>query len=310
MAKIKYQGGLTKLIASKIGKKNRNKFLTFIHNNDNFKKTVNQLYKYNDTKIDTDVASFSSSYDFSEQVLSIFSFIKYVGKPISWIIYSDGSHTPLEIDLIENAIPWVKIIKYNLDDESELVKKVKPALLPWFNEFLDYAKHKPLGKKLFYYLNHTIERSTLFTDSDIIFYEKADLLKTHLDKQNAGYYLPDINWGSLDSRYTDNNQPQLYQVNSGFFIVNREIEILSEGLSYLKKYNFEYEYFSEQTIFHALFLNNGFVPLDPRIFIINVDDQFDFSNLCSRSNMAIRHFTGPVRHKMWQKNWKWQLAIS
>src|SRR5436190_13351801 len=164
MRKIKYQGGLTKLITSRIGKQNKVKFARFIDKN------LCELRKKMEGKlIQIDVVSFSSGNDFYEQILSILSFLRYAGTPASWTIYSDGSHLESQVDLLNNGFEFIKI-KMPGGINDNLIKQV---LLPYKNELLDYTKKHHLGKKLFYYLNHPIDHPTLFMDSDILFYNKA-----------------------------------------------------------------------------------------------------------------------------------------
>jgi hypothetical protein len=142
-----------------------------------------------------------------------------------------------------------------------------------------------------------------------LFYDKASIINILLSDEANGWFLPDDAWGCLDSRYKAENTTQLYQVNSGFFLLNRELVNLTKGVNFLQSLNGKYEYFSEQTTYHILFKDNNFMPLDPRIFVLNSDDQFDFSYILPRNKMAIRHYTGTVRHKMWQRDWKWQLSL-
>jgi hypothetical protein len=257
-----------------------------------------------------DVVSFSSSGDFYEQVLSILSFLRYVGRPLSWTIYSDSTHSAKQKELLKNTLNFVDIFHLNWKEITSLPADCKEELLPYQEYFLDYGKRLPLGQRLFYYLNHKIINPTLFLDSDIIFYDKASVFEKVLEEKVSGWYLPDAGWGCLDSRYKKSHPEQMYQVNGGFFLFNQELVNLSAGLQFLKDLEFTYEYFSDQNIFHILLKDNYFMPLDPRLFILNSGDQFDFSYLYSRKEMALRHYTGPVRHKIWQKDYKWQLSLN
>lgn len=304
MIKFKYQGGLTKLITSEIGKKNKIDFSSYINKN-----LISLRHNFNTGLIKMSVVSFSSFNDFYEQVLSILSFLRYVGTPISWIVYSDGTHTSEQIQLLTSGFEFIEVKKTNLEKEETSIRNYKKELLPYIDELLHYAKKEPLGKKLFFYLNHQVKTPTLFLDSDILFYNMASIFNLLLDDEINGWYLPDTDWGCLDSRYKAKNYKQLYQVNSGFFLLNKELADLNDGLEFLKNLHFEYEYFSEQNIFHIIFRCNHLMPLDPRFFILNNEDQFDFSYLCAKEKMAIRHYTGPVRHKMWQRDWRWHLSI-
>src|SRR3954471_12525047 len=106
MRKFKYQGGLTKLITTEIGKKNKLRFAKFIEKN--LLSLLKDITKES-LQIPMDVVSFSSSSDFYEQILSILSFLRYVGIPNSWLIYSDESHTSEQIHLLTNNFEFATV---------------------------------------------------------------------------------------------------------------------------------------------------------------------------------------------------------
>ncbi|RZK45264.1 MAG: hypothetical protein EOO61_00475 [Hymenobacter sp.] len=303
---IKGQGTVTKWLMTKRAIVNKRHFVRYISIEEN----IFNIYKIINNKppLTVQLVSFSSCYDFGEQTLSILSFIKYVGEPSSWIIYSDGTHTNDQIELLENTFKFIQVLKVAFDEEY-IRYNIKPSLLPYKKEFIDYANSFPLGKKLFFYLNFRINKPTIFLDSDVLFYEKACCLYSLLKEKTAGWFLPDSEWGNLDSRYVAKTNAQHYQVNSGLFVVNFELKNMSQALNFFVDINDSYEYFSEQTILHILLLSNDFIPLDPRLFVLNSGDQFDLSYLYHKEQIAARHYTGPVRHKMWQRNWKWHLSL-
>jgi len=305
MKKIKYQGGITKLIATRISRGNKAEFAFFIKEN-----LYTLRHRYKNNLVQLAVVSFSSCNDFNEQILSILSFLRYVGTPVAWTLYSDGTHTSEQIQLLTSSFEFIQVKGTDLEDIDSVMKNCKKELHPYLEQLLHYAGQHPLGKRLYLYLNHDIKEPTLFLDADILFYNQASIIKIILKEDVNGWYLPDTDWGCLDSHYKASNIKQLYQVNGGFLLFNKPLSHLTEGLEFLKQLDYKYEYFSEQTIMHILLKANSFMPLDPRIFILNIDDQFDFSYLLPREKMAIRHYTGPVRHKMWQRNWKWQLSLS
>lgn len=305
MKKIKYQGGLTKLLMSRLGKRNRQRFSNLTN-----EKLQAITQQFDEKQVDMEVLSMSSNKDFNEQLLSILSFQRYMGSPISWTVYSDGSHTDKQISDLETIFPYVKVVAIDFNDPALVRAAMKERFLPYFDELLHYAQNSPYGKKLFYYINHEIQNPTLFIDSDILFYELASASFTKAKSDNVnGWYLPDQLWHCLDSRYKSKNNPQMYQINSGFFLLNRELENIELGLDFLKSAQQKYEWFTEQTFFHILLRENKCQPFDPRVFILNSSDQFDISYGYKKNAIAIRHFTGPVRHKMWQRDWTWQLSL-
>lgn len=308
MKKLPGQSGITKKVALAISRLNRKKFANEVSQN-----LSDLLMKINQKKtIAMEVASFSSCNDYQEQLLSIISFIRYIGIPIKWTLYSDGSHSQEQIEQLENSFNFLTVNKgLNWCEIKSLKGLCKEDLEDYEDYLIDYAKKFPLGKKLFYYLNHLIENPTLFIDSDILFYDQAKVLKLIITEkpQANGWFMPDTNWGCLDSRYKALHTEQVYQVNSGFIFANVPFKHLKKSLEILKVYDFSYEYFSEQTVYHQLLKANTFMPLTPKTFILDSGDQFDFSYLCSPKQMAVRHYTGPVRHKMWQKEYKWHLGL-
>lgn len=305
MKKIKYQGGITKLLMSRLGLINKKKFANLSTN-----ELLTLVQRFDRRQVAMDVASLSSKNDYHEQFLSILSFQRFVGVPLSWTIYSDGSHTDKQITDLQTIFPFLKVTKVDFTNPTLARASVKENLLPYFEQLLHYAQTAPMGKKLFYYINHKVKNPTLFLDSDILFYELASESFKKVKNENVnGWYLPDHVWGCLDSRYKSENQPQVYQINAGFFFLNKELENVEYGLDFLDSLQQQYEYFSEQTIVHMLLRENKCNPFDPRIFILNSSDQFDFSYAYNKNAIAMRHFTGPVRHKMWQRDWKWQLSL-
>jgi hypothetical protein len=307
MKKILGQSGLTKKITTTIAKNNRSKFRKLIDND-----LVLMIKDINcQKKIEMEVVSFSSNSDYDEQLLSILSFLRYVGKPISWTIYSDGSHTAKQKEQISTDTDFVVIKSIDWESITSLEGICCDDLKPYHIYILHYASAHAFGKRLFYYLNHQINQPTLFIDSDVLFYKKANIFDILLnEKPNVcGWYMPDIGWGCFDSRYIAMHSKQTYQVNAGLMFVLKKFDNYKKSLDFYKILDFEYEYFSEQTIINILLKENCFMPLTPKTFILDDSDQFDFSYLHNPKEMAVRHYTGPVRHKMWQRNYKWHLGL-
>ena len=306
MRKIKYQGAITKVLCQKKANKHRNIFKNMMFNN--FDPVINSISAFSQKRNHFDVVSFSSKRDFEEQVLSIVSYLRYVGTPLSWIIYSDGSHDNRETDFLNKYFKFVKIEKIDLDNA---IPPIQASLEPYGEILLDYATKFPLGKKLFYYLNHPLKNKTVFLDSDILFYSDAANYFECIDLAGYNYFLPEGEWGTLDKEYLEKYDKKcMYQVNSGFFVLTPGVKLdLSKGMEYLLSKKDNYDYFTEQTTFHSIFSKSKLYPLDPRVFYLNNKDQFDFSYSQDGLLIALRHYTGPVRHKMWQRGWKWQLQV-
>lgn len=297
---VKGQGTINRQIAKMLAHINRQAFLKNIQKNlPAIYNTVKQLKVFS-----VPLVSFSSKHDMAEQVLSILSFVKHCGEPKNWIIYSDGTHTTEDALLLTSNFSFVEVKYLPFDDISQLPLKL--PLQPYKSSLTEYAIKHPLGKKLLCFLNHPVNEPTIFLDSDIVFYEKSTKLESIKDHLHTGAFLPDNNWGTLDEKYLMQNSWQLYSTNSGFFWVCNEIKI-EKGLEHLQSVKGSYNHFSEQTTFHIIFKENKFLPLDPRLFFVSVSDQFKLGYNFKKKDLILRHYTNPVRYKMWQRNWKWHL---
>jgi hypothetical protein len=115
----------------------------------------------------------------------------------------------------------------------------------------------------------------------------------------------------LDEEYLQQNIPAMFGVNSGLLVLNTVF-------NWNKAWDYIYQrinaglsisHWSEQTAIHIVATGSeNFFAMDPRKFLAGGGDSFKIS--VSWKHLALRHFVGPVRHKMWQTNWKEVLAVS
>ncbi len=307
--KVKYQGGITKRIAILIGDVNKTRFQKILTTS-TLDEILIELKKTSTQKLEIELVSFSSSRDFCEQIFSILSFLRYAGEPVKWTIYSDGTHSNDQLELLQLKFKFVELVLEDVNNTKELSYLNDKRLTEFANELLHYARTKPLGRKVLNYLNHPITIPTIFLDSDIVFYSGIRKgIALLLDEDVDGWFLPDTNWGCLDSQYLADTKEQLYQVNGGFYLAKKPLATIDEALFFLRSLNQSYEYFTDQTMMHIYCKACKFYPLDSRKFIINTEDQFDFSYKFKPEEIAMRHYTGPVRHKMWQKSFTWHLSL-
>jgi len=286
--KIKYQGGITKALCQRKADKNKR---AFSKNIDSIDVTAIAAPK----SVGFEIISFSGASSFEDQVLSILSFIAYAGTPVKWTIYSDKSYTQEQKQVFKNKFPFAAVADW---DEGKYIRE---------NQLLaDYLKECHLAKKLNVILSHPYNRQTIYIDSDILFYKNfpAYLDGGLLDK--GLWYAPDTMWGPNAAHYFDKRPTSIYPLNSGFLILDQSFN-KADVFEYLESLKGKYHYFSEQSSFEYAFRKQGADVLDPRQFIIDSGDQFDFATKYRPDEIAMRHYTGPVRHKIWQNGWKWHL---
>ncbi len=282
--------GLTKKICHQIAKVNRN---SFVKNLPNLLKDTSRYLQNKSNPFE--VISMTGGKDFPEQTLSILSFVIAAGAPEKWTIYSDGSVTKEQQNLLTSAFRFVNFENWN-----------KYLKFPEYQGLIEnYVSKSPAAKKVQVICNHPYSGQTIFCDSDIVYYSGLHKFFENKLLENGYWYLADTDFGTLDEEVK--NSFEMYQLNFGFLILNDtfRFEPVFEYLAKVQKFH----YFSDQTAFHLAFKSNGGKVLDPRRFYLSCKDQFDFGYSGDYANMCLRHYVHPVRHKMWQKNWEWHLKI-
>lgn len=284
-SKLKYQGGATKRICMWLAFAERKKFSKLVWSG-----KVN--ISYSNKNPDYDIISFSGKRDFEEQVLSILSFLYYAGTPRKWTVYSDGSYSAKEKELLLEKFSFLEVKEWNHNKKLDNNKLLQC-----------YLEVCHLSKKLHVVLGHDYGRQTLYLDSDVVFYTNASAYFNSGILQQNFWYIADAKSGVFKDPGI-NNGKEVFELNSGLLILNKEFNF-REVLDYLENLHGKFGYFSEQSSFNYAFKKQEAEVLDPNQFIVDTEDQFDFSMGFDRSKMALRHYVNPVRHKMWQKGWKW-----
>ena len=206
---------------------------------------------------DFQLVSFSGARDFEEQMLSLLTFRRWVGMPRSWIIFSDGTHTDEMRDLLHAQFPWASLRSWELS---------KPLVSREANFLFEYAQQQAMGKRLIAYSTLPLQAPTLFLDSDVFFYAKAAELLSPAFAGPQNWFLPDMDWGTLDTRFLAKNSRDLYQLNGGFYLLKPGFSWVPV-FEFLKRFENKFEYFSDQTAFHVAFKDQGVMALDPRVFV-------------------------------------------
>jgi hypothetical protein len=291
---MKYTNRLTREICVRISKLQRKRFSEIIEIGEisKFKIHDRQNSKF------INMVSFSSGRDIEEQVLSILSFLHWVGQPNSWTIYSDGTHSKQQIEILESLGKFIFVKPWNQNINN---------FLDYKDCLVDYASQYAMGKKMCAYSGHIIDSPTIFLDSDIVFYQKSSTLLDVALNEQEHWFLADVGWGCLDSNYKELHTREMFQLNGGFFLILPGFSWES-AFDFIKSIKNKFEYFTEQTATHIAMREQGGKPFDPREFIITCSDQFNFKMSYAPSEIALRHYVNPVRHKMWQFGWEWHIS--
>ncbi|GFE68205.1 hypothetical protein [Chroococcus sp. FPU101] len=238
-------------------------------------------------EISVNVFALSCERDLPEQVASIRSFIRYVGVPDQFTVISDGSYTEQSCHLLSQIHPCVKVVPIH-----QLVKPDLPQAV------YEYAANNPMGKKLAVLLSIPIQKTTIYTDSDILFFPGAvDLVRIINSEETFSRYLPDCAT-KMDERVIYNDSEKLNPVNGGFIIFKEKPDWQFAMKRFLKLKELTH-YFTEQTLVHLTMHHNHSQPLCTKRYVLSVDDQFIYPDQFAESNLVLRHYVSDIRHKFW-----------
>lgn len=289
---IKGQGRFNLYVAKKIAANSRKGFLEYC------KTALFEVGNNSKNNPAPKIFSFSGNAYFEEQLFSIAQYVKYVGLPNKWLIVNDGTYNSQQIDFLQK-FPFVKVVEFDWVQNSKF-------------ELLHKYACKHVWAKIFYaYFNFldNLTETTIYLEADVLVFDKYSYY-SHLFK-NKNWYLADTG-PHFDSYFYQHNKLPMFDVNNGFAIYNSRppIEIAYDYLiSRFEQGNFEY--FTPQSAMQLMISEDKSASfLDPRYFVVNCSDHFKIGIDHHPKTIALRHFVGPVRHKMWQYPWKKVLGIN
>jgi hypothetical protein len=228
-----------------------------------------------------DVFSYSSAHDLPEQVASIRSLLRFGGRPICFTIVSDGSHSPRDIEFLEAIDACVAVAQSC---------EFQPAV------DLPYLRDHPTGKQLALIMTLPRDRPALYIDADVRFFAGASEL-VNLRGEHGARYLADCRL-SADERLFRSQSEQQAAVNTGVLFLDRKLDS-SLALSRFAELEGEPTFFTNQTMTHLTMHAAGASSFDSSKFVLQLDDQFIYTDQYAGDALVLRHYVRPVRHKFW-----------
>jgi hypothetical protein len=232
------------------------------------------------------VFAYSGEAMLPEQIASIRSFLRYVGRPQSFTIVSDGSHSDHSIRLLELVDPVVSVRKVH-QPAPDLPEKLQ-----------NYLSSHPTGKQLGLIMSLPDGEPALYVDADVRFFPAAtDLIKRAAERDTSAYYLADCQF-SGDTRLLHGLAEQREPVNTGVLLLFEKLD-WSLSIARFLELDGEPDFFTNQTMTHLAMHKNDARPFDPTKYVLQLDDQFLFADRYAGAALALRHYVNPVRHKFW-----------
>jgi hypothetical protein len=233
-----------------------------------------------------EVFAYSNDEMLPEQVASIRSFLRHVGRPKSFAVVSDGSHSDRSIRLLKSV------------DRCVSVTTAQPAPPGLHPKLEGYLNSHPTGKQLALIMSLPRNGPALYVDADVRFFPAAsDLLARGEAKGLPAYYLADCQFVG-DPRLVRDASEENEPVNTGALFLFRKLD-WSLSIRRFLELEGEPTFFTNQTMTHLTMHENGARPFDPAKYVLQLDDQCAFADRYAGPRLALRHYVNPVRHKFW-----------
>jgi hypothetical protein len=238
-------------------------------------------------QVPLDVFAYSGESALPEQVASVRSFLKHVGRPNRFTIVSDGTLSDRGADILRSIHPVVSISASAQWQPRDLPTGIYP-----------YLTAHPTGKQLALIMSLPVEAPALYVDSDVLFFPGAnDFIRVAETTGASACYLADCRL-SADERLLRSEAEKEQPVNTGVLLLFRNLD-WSLGVSRFLELDGPPTFFTNQTIAHLTMHANGAAPLDPGKYVLQLDDQFVYPDRYASDALALRHYVNPVRHKFW-----------
>lgn len=239
------------------------------------------------TELPVEVFSYSGETALPEQIASIRSLLRHAGRPKKFTVVSDGTYSRRSVELLRRIDPCVAI--------SDATDWTPQHGSPELRRYL--AEH-PTGKQLALVMSLPVDGPAFYIDSDVLFFAGAQALQTLCSMRDTpALYLADCQF-SGDERLLRGAQELQQPVNTGVLMLFQKLD-WTLSIERFLQLDGAPTFFTNQTMTHLTMHANGARPLDPRKFVLQLDDQFVYRDRYAGADLALRHYVNPVRHKFW-----------
>lgn len=239
-----------------------------------------------DKPVAFEVCSYSGAAMLPEQVASIRSFLRYAGRPIRFIVFSDETHSTRDREVLRSIDRCVAVASApESNSKAETIR--------------EYLESHPTGRQLALMMSLPAERPTLYVDSDVLFFPGAKRIESLLAAAPSApaLFLRDCQLAA-DERVFRSAGERENPVNTGMIFFRAPLD-WSLALERLTQLNGEPAFHTNQSLTHLVMHANGAASLDPAQFVLQLDDQFLYRDLHAQPEIVARHYVNPMRHKFW-----------
>jgi hypothetical protein len=230
---------------------------------------------------------------FDDVMWAAWSWLRFVGPDVQFHLIIDGEPTPGQRSALERLSPGAQLVS-----RRDLLAQIGP----WPESVRAFVERHPLGRKLALTLLYQERGPLLYLDSDILAFNDPRELREAFRTPGAARFMLEADAGNWDPQVVAAAQTMglvpRHGLNSGLLLLSRNSLNLDTTARLLAAQTGAASWFTEQTLL-ALLMPPEAEPLPPQRYVISTQRQFYWEQDVDYDAIAVRHFTGPVRHVMY-----------
>jgi hypothetical protein len=243
------------------------------------------------------LAILTTPQGFPDAVWAAWSWMHQASDSLILHLYVDGELSIRQKSEFHRCFPGSAIIE-------------RDQLLDWQDghsqRLMPFLRGHPMGRKLAIALKLQRECSFVYSDSDVILFSKPAEILAFAHGEGGNRYIQEESTGCFDPWLLDKVRKRglgiAETMNGGLLLIRQDSLDLDLACDLLEDWNGENIFwFTEQTLMAVLMHGSGSVPLPRERYVVSNQRQFYWEDDVDYSNIAARHFTGPVRHVMYSK---------
>jgi hypothetical protein len=244
-------------------------------------------------RVDVMLVMLACDRDFPEVLVALRSFWCEVGEPTACTIVWDDTIDHDVRAILESLAAPIRVTMWT----EYLDRIVEPGRV-----LVDYAVHRPMGKKLVVELGLTgsAERPLIYMDSDVLFLPGGGKDFRHrVRAADAPLFMQDVG-PSFDERMPEPNE-ETPPANGGLFVLTRDLD-WDEALRRLERLDAAESGgrgWTEQAALHLALRDSGAQPLPAEQYVLTSHDWDRFVGHDLRGVTCARHYSAESRWRMW-----------
>ena len=240
---------------------------------------------------------------FNDALWAAWSWLRFLGEAVHLELYLDGTPTDEMRQSLEKLLPGSSLF-----EATDVIHATGG-----FSATLDsFIRDYPLGRKLGLYFALQSRGRFLYSDSDVLAFNRPTELLQILTTPNGGAHLLEENEGLYSPEIVERAQRigvrPVKSLNAGLVLVPQNSLSLAMTDEFLRDWQtLPYNWFFEQTTLACLLSTASITPLPRDRYVVSLARQFHWQPDVDYTRIAARHFATPTRHVMYSRGLPWLL---